>query len=95
MSLTGLHIRRVVAPSRLEIYGDAGFVICEGTFGRAGAGRIVTNKGEFKFSVQNPFVGEIENFAQAITKGIPPEVDGSEGKRNVELLTEAVRVANL
>ena len=41
----------------------------------------------------NPYVGEIADFVAAIRDGRPPEVDGAEGLRNVELLCEAAPLA--
>lgn len=78
------------APNRLEIYGSRGWVICEGTFGREGAGRIWTNEGDFDFPVVNPFVGLIDDFVQAIHQRRKPEVDVVEGARNAEILLELV-----
>ena len=83
------------APSRLEIYGDEGYAICEGTFGRDGAGKIITNKGEYNFGVQNPFLGEINNFIESILSCSKPEVDGIEGKKNIEILFKAVESSGL
>jgi predicted dehydrogenase len=79
------------APSRLEIYGSNGWAICEGTFGRNGAGRIWTNDGEVVFPVVNPFVGLIDDFVQAIHQRRKPEVDVVEGARNAEILLELVK----
>ena len=78
------------APSRLEIYGSKGWVICEDTFGRQAAGRIWTNQGDFSFPVVNPFVGLIDDFVQAIHQRRKPEVDVIEGARNAEILLELV-----
>jgi hypothetical protein len=36
-------------------------------------------------------VGEFADFVKAVRDGRPPEVDGIEGRRNVELLLQAVR----
>ncbi len=77
------------APTRLEIYGSAGYAICEGTFGRHGAGKIWTNSGALDFVIVNPFVAQLDSFAQSIMNGAKPEVDGEEGFRNVEILLEA------
>jgi predicted dehydrogenase len=74
------------SPSRLEIYGSKGWVICEDTFSREGAGSIWTNEGEISFPVVNPFVGLIEDFAQAVVQRRRPEVDVIEGARNAEIL---------
>ena len=78
------------APSRLEIYGSQGWVICEDTFGREAAGRIWTNEGDFAFPVVNPFVGLLDDFVQAIHQRRKPEVDVIEGARNAEILLELV-----
>ena len=78
------------APSRLEIYGSKGWVICENTFGREGARRIWTTEGDFAFPVVNPFVGLLEDFVQAILQRRKPEVDAIEGARNAEILLELV-----
>lgn len=83
------------APRRVEIYGDKGYVICEDTLGAEGAGTIVTKTGTVEFPISNPFVGEVVNFVDAASKGIRPEVDGEEGLRNVETLTDAARESGL
>ncbi len=83
------------APRRVEIYGDKGYVIGEDTLGAEGAGTIVTGDGVVEFPVSDPFSGEIENFVESASKGIPPEVDGAEGLRNVEILTTAARESGL
>ena len=74
------------SPHRVEVYGSADYAIGTGTLGAQGAGTIVTGSGDLSFEVTNPFVGEIEDFAAAVAEGRPPEVDGAEGLRNVELL---------
>ena len=77
-------------PNRLEIYGSKGWVICENTFGRDGAGRIWTKEGDLAFPVVNPFVGLLDDFVQAILQGRKPEVDAVEGARNAEILLKLV-----
>ena len=77
-------------PKRMEIYGADGFALCEETLGALGAGSVTTHEGPFEFSPCNPFVGEIEDFARAVKDDVPPEVDGTEGARNVALLIDAV-----
>lgn len=74
------------APSRLEIYGSTGWIVCEDTFGREAAGRIVTNSGYLSFPVVNPFVGLINDFVSSVRDKREPEVGVAEGVRNVELL---------
>jgi predicted dehydrogenase len=75
--------------SRLEIYGNKGYAVGEGTLGREGGGEVRTHLGELKFSISNPFVGEITDFVAAMRGQRQPEVDGNEGLRNVELLVRA------
>jgi len=75
--------------SRFEIYGNKGYAVGEGTLGREGGGEVRTHLGELKFSISNPFVGEITDFVAAIRGQRQPEVDGNEGLRNVELLVRA------
>jgi predicted dehydrogenase len=65
-------------------------VICEDTLGPHGAGRIHTDRGPLEYAVRDPYVGEFEDFVKAVRDGRPPEVDGIEGRRNVELLLQAV-----
>ena len=77
------------SPSRLEIYGAHGYAICVDTLGRHGGGTIRTHKGKIEFHPTNPYVAEIEDFISAIKENRPPEVDGQEGLRNVELLLQA------
>ena len=78
------------APTRFEIYGGTGYAVCEGTLGRHGAGTITTGSGPLEFVVRNPFVEQIDHFAQSILNGSPPEVGGVEGAKNVALLVQAL-----
>ena len=78
------------APKRMEVYGTKGYARFEDTLGPHGAGRIETQTGPLHFSVGNPYKGEVEDFVAAIRENRPPEVDGEEGKRNVELMSRAV-----
>lgn len=77
-------------PTRLEVYGQRGWAICEDTLGGHGAGRIRTDKGRLAYETVDPYDGEILDFVKAVRDGRPPEVDGVEGRRNVELLLAAV-----
>ena len=81
------------SPSRLEIYGDRGYAICEGTLDRRGAGSIRTHEGTLEYPIENPFVGEIRDFVDSIRDKRPPQVDGREGLRNIQIL-EAASVDN-
>ncbi len=77
------------APSRFELHCDDAMVICEGTLGPSGGGTITINNAPLDFELRNPYVGEIQNFIDAITGPARIAVPGSEGLRNVELLIEA------
>ena len=77
------------APSRMELYGSQGYAIATGTLGPHGAGAIETPNGPLAFTPRDPYVGEIDDFVAAVRSGRAPAVDGAEGVRNVELLTQA------
>ena len=79
----------IEAPLRAEVYGADGYAICNGTLGPLGAGTIQINGEALKYTPVNPYVGEIQNFISAVEKGEAPEVDGTEGARNIELLVKA------
>ena len=77
------------APSRMEVYGTAGYAIATGTLGPHGGGTIETSGGPLAFTPRDPYTGEIDDFVAAVRRGRRPAVDGAEGLRNVELLTQA------
>ncbi|MBT7951718.1 MAG: Gfo/Idh/MocA family oxidoreductase [Gammaproteobacteria bacterium] len=79
------------SPARVEIYGTDGYGICDNTLGPDGDGTIITHKGELKFEVSNPYVGEIDDFTHAIVKNREPEVGGIEAIRNIELLSSITK----
>ncbi len=83
----------IAAPSRAEVYGSDGYIRCEDTLTRLGAGAIDTDRGTVAFDVADPYAGEIRDFVAAIEDQRKPEVDGREGLRNVELLVQAVASA--
>jgi len=78
------------SPTRLELYASEGYFICEDTLGATGGGTIRAHTGVQSFGRVDPYVGEIADFVDAILDDRPPEVDGVEGMRNIELLLEAV-----
>ena len=78
------------APTRVEVYGEDGWAVAEDTLGYNGDGRIRTHRGALDFPVRNPYVGEVRDFVLAVEEDRPPEVDGEEGLRNVDLLLQAV-----
>ncbi len=88
------------APTALEIHGALGSAWADGTLGPHGAGAIRmrpsgggAQPSDLLFKPVNPYVGEIADFVAAIRDGRPPEVDGAEGLRNVELLCQAAPLA--
>ncbi len=80
------------APRRMEVYGSDGYAICENTLGASGGGDIWTGAGAQSFEPKNPYVGEIEDFIDAIQSDREPEVTGEEGLKNVDVLLRAVGV---
>lgn len=78
------------APKRMEVYATKGYIRFEDTLGPHGGGRIETQQGPMQFTTANLYVDEVEDFVAAIRENRPPEVDGEEGKRNVELMLRAV-----
>jgi 1,5-anhydro-D-fructose reductase (1,5-anhydro-D-mannitol-forming) len=76
--------------SRLEIYGERDRAICENVMGPHGTGSITLGGRPLEFERADPYRGELADFVAAIREGRPPEVDGHEGLRNVEILVDAV-----
>ncbi|MEZ6194140.1 MAG: Gfo/Idh/MocA family oxidoreductase [Planctomycetota bacterium] len=64
---------------RVEIYGTKGAMQAVGTLGRHGSGRIFLGGEPLVFEPVSPFVGEIQDFVDAIAEGRAPEVDGESG----------------
>jgi 1,5-anhydro-D-fructose reductase (1,5-anhydro-D-mannitol-forming) len=83
------------SPSQIHVYGSDGYFLGTDTLGPLGGGTITSADGPLDFDVANPFVGEIDDFADAVREGRAPEVDGAEGLRNVEILEEFSAVAGL
>ena len=78
------------SPPRLEIYGEKNYALCEGTLGASGSGSIRIGKDPLRFPIEDPYAGEIADFVASVRDGRPPAVDGFEGRRNVEILLQAV-----
>lgn len=78
------------APKRMEVYGSDDYAICDDTLGPHGAGAISIGGEPLSWDVVDPYAGEIADFVAAVTQGRPPEVDGREGLRNIEILVAAV-----
>lgn len=82
-------------PSRLELYGDKGFAICDGTLGEHGKGTILVNGQALDFSPVLPFEAQIQDFADAIRENREPEVSGVAGLQVVTDIIEAAQERNL
>lgn len=77
------------APSRFELCCADATVIGEGTLATNGGGSIKINDEPLKFDVHNPYLGEIQNFVDAIAGSTRVAVSGAEGVRNIEILLQA------
>jgi 1,5-anhydro-D-fructose reductase (1,5-anhydro-D-mannitol-forming) len=78
------------APKRFELYGSEGYAVCEDTLGPEGKGRIWTHDGVFAFEPENPYAGEIRDFAEAVVADREPEVPGEEGLENIKHMLSAM-----
>ncbi len=77
------------APSRLEIYGDNGSIIGADVFGANPSGPITCNGREIAYEPQNPFVLEIEDFAEAVQQQRLPRTTLDDGLVNVRIMETA------
>lgn len=68
---------------RMELFGDKGLAICDGTLGREGAGTISLNDELVAFEPISPFIGELEDFVDSVETGNAPRADGYVGLRSV------------
>ena len=75
--------------STVEVFGSTASAVCDGTLGPHGAGSIRVGGAELAFLPVDPYAGELADFAEAVRTGRSPEVDGTEGLHNVEILCEA------
>jgi predicted dehydrogenase len=75
---------------RIEVFGDEGYAHAEWTLGPRGEGSLWIQGEPLAFEPADPYVGEIEDFVQAIRAHRAPAVDGREGARNVEIMTRAL-----
>ena len=77
------------ATSRFELCCADATVVGEGTLATNGGGAISINNESLDFEVLNPYVGEIQNFVDAIAGNTRVAVSGAEGIRNIEILLQA------
>lgn len=87
----------MVSPRRLEITGDDGAILAEGTLGPKGDGTIVVRRASeqgdvsepLAFEPIDPFRAEVEDFVASIVEGRQPIATGEDGMANVVLLEDA------
>ena len=77
------------APSRFELHCSDAMVVGEGTLATDGGGHITVNSTRLEFDPVDPYVGEIQNFVEAIEGKARVAVSGAEGVRNIEILLQA------
>lgn len=77
--------------NRLELFGDKGFAVCSGTFGREGMGRITIDEKIMEYVPINPFTSQLQNVVQSILSEEVLRSDGNAGLRSVEDLIAAIR----
>jgi len=74
------------APSRFELYCADATVIADGTLATNGGGSISVDGEVLQFEPVDPYVGEIQNFVDAVCGRSRVAVSGAEGLRNVEIM---------
>lgn len=75
--------------NRLELFGKEGAIIADGVIGGRPGG-IITCKGEaMAYQAENPFVGEVADFVEAIHQKRPPRTTVDDGLRNVHIMETA------
>ena len=77
------------ATSRFELCCADATVVGEGTLATNGGGSISINNEPLNFDVLNPYIGEIQNFVDAVAGNARVAVSGAEGVRNIEILLQA------
>ena len=75
------------ATSRFELYCADATVIADGTLTTDGGGVISINGESLQYEATDPYVGEIQNFIDAIHGKNRVAVSGAEGLRNIEILS--------
>ncbi|MDC0719442.1 Gfo/Idh/MocA family protein [Nannocystis bainbridge] len=76
------------APRTIEVFGDAGSARGDEVLGPHGGGRIVVGDRELSYEPADPYLGELQDFVDAVAHGRAPEVDAVEGLANVRGLCE-------
>ena len=81
--------------NRLELYGDDGAIVADNVFGPNPGGPIWCNGRQVPFTPQNPFVGQVADFIEAIRQPRPPCTTFEDGLINVRILERARSAALL
>lgn len=74
---------------RVEVYGEDGAVMCEGTLGPYGEGTIRMKREALRWELVSPYEAELASFVRAIRENREPEVNGEEALKNLEILLHA------
>lgn len=77
---------------RIELFGDKGHAICEGTLGRNGGGEIWLNNKPMVFEPVSPFTSQLQNVVDSIESKTAAHADGRIGLRSVKDLLLAYDV---
>jgi predicted dehydrogenase len=75
--------------NRLELFGKEGSIIADGVIGGRPGGTITCKGQAIPYQPLNPFVGEVEDFVQAIRQGRAPRATLEDGMRNVHIMETA------
>lgn len=77
------------APTRFELYGSKGYAIGDDVMAITGEGTLRTHQGPWAYAPVDPYLGEIDDFADAVAENRAPEADGRMGAKNTRILLEA------
>jgi 1,5-anhydro-D-fructose reductase (1,5-anhydro-D-mannitol-forming) len=77
------------SPRRVEVFGEEGAVMCEGTLGPYGEGTIKMRGELLRWELIAPYEAELASFVRSIRENREPEVSGEEGLRNIEIMLHA------
>jgi predicted dehydrogenase len=75
--------------TEFKVYGRKGSAVARETLGPHGGGSIALKGQPLEYKQKNPYEGEILDFVESIVNDREPEVTGTEGLRNVEILESA------
>lgn len=76
------------ASRSIELYGEHGTARADDVLGPHGGGRITVEGRELAYQPVDPYMGELQDFVDAVAHGRAPEVDDDEGLANVRWLCD-------